>query len=94
MVANNENGAGVSATEVTARTFSDAPSDVPQNFTLETASSTVSELLYYKEQRIMLLFCVIWIDNVVFAGSALNHITRITDHIIPSPICHVIDCLK
>jgi len=42
VVANNTNGAGVSSPEVSARTFSDAPSDVPQNFTLETASSTVS----------------------------------------------------
>ncbi|XP_053387197.1 neogenin-like [Mercenaria mercenaria] len=40
IVANNANGAGVSTEEVVARTFSDAPSDVPQNFTLETASST------------------------------------------------------
>jgi len=42
LVANNEIGAGVPTAEIMARTFSDAPSDFPQNFTLETASSTVS----------------------------------------------------
>ncbi|XP_052264335.1 neogenin-like isoform X3 [Dreissena polymorpha] len=40
VIANNTNGIGVSSPEVTARTFSDAPSDAPQNFTIETASST------------------------------------------------------
>ncbi|XP_052785952.1 neogenin-like isoform X3 [Mya arenaria] len=40
VVANNTNGVGLASPEVTARTFSDMPSDMPQNFTLETASST------------------------------------------------------
>ena len=48
IVANNANGAGVSTEEIVARTFSDAPSDVPQNFTLETASSTVRNCSMFK----------------------------------------------
>ena len=42
VVAFNANGAGMSTEESVARTFSDVPSDVPQNVTIETASSTVS----------------------------------------------------
>ncbi|XP_059173619.1 neogenin-like isoform X2 [Physella acuta] len=38
--ANNENGRGVSTSEVFARTYSDVPTDTPQNFTLELTSST------------------------------------------------------
>ncbi|KAL4216343.1 putative aminophospholipid-translocase [Mactra antiquata] len=40
IVAFNANGAGMSTKEAMARTFSDIPTDVPLNFTLETASST------------------------------------------------------
>ncbi|XP_077483965.1 neogenin protein frazzled isoform X7 [Amblyomma americanum] len=36
----NQNGSGISSEETLARTFSDAPSDVPQNVSLEAASST------------------------------------------------------
>ncbi|KAL3202069.1 hypothetical protein MRX96_042706 [Rhipicephalus microplus] len=36
----NQNGSGISSEETLARTFSDAPSDIPQNVTLEAASST------------------------------------------------------
>lgn len=45
IIAVNANGPGTSTTETTARTFSDKPSDVPQNFTLVTSSSTVSVVL-------------------------------------------------
>ncbi|KAJ8311643.1 hypothetical protein KUTeg_010998 [Tegillarca granosa] len=40
VVAYNENGEGMSTEEFVARTFSDRPDGPPQNFTLETASST------------------------------------------------------
>ncbi|XP_023215993.1 neogenin-like isoform X2 [Centruroides sculpturatus] len=40
IVAYNQNGPGMNTEEVTARTFSDFPSDTPQNVTLEAASST------------------------------------------------------
>ncbi|CAL1539674.1 unnamed protein product, partial [Lymnaea stagnalis] len=40
VVALNENGPGTSTPEVLARTYSDIPSDVPQNFTVEVSSST------------------------------------------------------
>lgn len=40
VVAYNQNGPGLNTEEVTARTFSDFPSDTPQNVTLEAASST------------------------------------------------------
>lgn len=36
----NQNGSGISSEETLARTFSDAPSEIPQNVTLEAASST------------------------------------------------------
>ena len=42
VVAVNENGEGLGTREVTAKTYSDQPSEAPQNATLETASSTVS----------------------------------------------------
>lgn len=41
VVAFNDNGPGTSTEEVTARTWSDVPSDVPQNVIAEPASSTV-----------------------------------------------------
>ena len=44
MVASNDNGQGIFADEVVGYTLSDTPSDVPQNFTLETTSSTVSTM--------------------------------------------------
>ncbi|XP_050396200.1 neogenin isoform X2 [Patella vulgata] len=40
VVTHNENGPGASTIEIVARTFSDRPSDVPQNFTLEVSSAT------------------------------------------------------
>ncbi|XP_062579893.1 neogenin-like isoform X4 [Saccostrea cucullata] len=40
IVAVNENGEGMSTREISAKTFSDKPSEPPQNATLETASST------------------------------------------------------
>ncbi|XP_056003789.1 neogenin-like isoform X3 [Ostrea edulis] len=40
VVAVNGNGEGMSTREVSAKTFSDKPSEAPQNATLETASST------------------------------------------------------
>ncbi|XP_078327626.1 neogenin-like isoform X5 [Crassostrea virginica] len=40
VVAVNENGEGLGTREVTAKTYSDQPSEAPQNATLETASST------------------------------------------------------
>ncbi len=40
LVAYNNNGPGMSTEEIVARTFSDVPSEHPQNVTLETASST------------------------------------------------------
>ncbi|XP_064471636.1 neogenin-like isoform X2 [Ornithodoros turicata] len=36
----NQNGSGISSEETTAHTYSDIPSDVPQDVTLEAASST------------------------------------------------------
>ncbi|KAL1444292.1 hypothetical protein MTO96_007078 [Rhipicephalus appendiculatus] len=39
----NQNGSGISSEETLARTFSDAPSDIPQNVTLEAASSTETQ---------------------------------------------------
>ena len=41
IVAHNGNGPGMSTEEVVTRTLSDTPSGVPQNFTLEAASSLV-----------------------------------------------------
>lgn len=41
VVAVNENGEGMSTREMTTKTYSDKPSEPPQNATLETASSTV-----------------------------------------------------
>jgi hypothetical protein len=41
VVAVNGNGEGMSTREISAKTFSDKPSEAPQNATLETASSTV-----------------------------------------------------
>lgn len=41
VVAVNENGEGMSTREMTTKTYSDKPSEAPQNATLETASSTV-----------------------------------------------------
>ena len=43
VVAYNSNGPGLSTAEVVTRTLSDVPSQAPQNVTLETASSTVSQ---------------------------------------------------
>nr|XP_034321559.1 neogenin isoform X1 [Crassostrea gigas] len=40
VVAVNENGEGMSTREMTTKTYSDKPSEPPQNATLETASST------------------------------------------------------
>ncbi|KAL5020555.1 hypothetical protein ScPMuIL_003447 [Solemya velum] len=40
VVAYNDNGPGMSTEEFVAKTFSDMPTEPPQNFTLETASST------------------------------------------------------
>ena len=40
-MAHNGNGPGMSTEEVVTRTLSDTPSGVPQNFTLEAASSLV-----------------------------------------------------
>jgi hypothetical protein len=42
VVAFNENGEGGRSDEITARTLSSRPSDIPQNATLEAASSIVS----------------------------------------------------
>ena len=47
VVAFNQNGAGSSTEEVLARTFSDVPSEPPQNVTLEASSSTVSIVYYF-----------------------------------------------
>ena len=44
VVAFNENGPGSSTEEVTVRTWSDVPSDTPQNVVAEPASSTVRRL--------------------------------------------------
>jgi len=41
IVAFNDNGPGTSTEEVTARTWSDVPSDTPQNVVAEPASSSV-----------------------------------------------------
>ncbi|KAL3885049.1 hypothetical protein ACJMK2_025148 [Sinanodonta woodiana] len=40
IVAHNANGPGMSTEEIVARTYSDRPSAAPQNFTLETSSSS------------------------------------------------------
>lgn len=40
ITAMNQNSTGISSEETLVRTFSDAPSDIPQNVTLEPASST------------------------------------------------------
>jgi neogenin len=41
VVAFNDNGPGTSTEETTARTWSDLPSDTPQNVVVEPASSSV-----------------------------------------------------
>ena len=51
IVAHNGNGPGMSTEEVVTRTLSDTPSGVPQNFTLEAASSLVRMF------QINFLFC-------------------------------------
>ena len=47
VVAFNENGPGLTTTEVDARTLSDKPTNAPQNFTLEVRSSTVGFFTYF-----------------------------------------------
>ena len=42
VLAVNKNGEGESSDEITVRTLSDLPTDVPQNFTIKVVSTTVS----------------------------------------------------
>ena len=55
LVAVNANGEGVSTGDVAARTYSAVPSDTPMNFTLETASSTVSFCLVFTASKSRLI---------------------------------------
>ena len=57
VVAFNENGPGTASDEMSVATWSDVPSDTPQNVSAEPASSTVNYNVQLQLQLLILCYC-------------------------------------